>query len=109
MRLTPALVIAAQAFAIEPWASIPRVASSMTETSRPAVRASIADQATLLSTTTVSGLTGAITDVNVTLTIHHTRDSNLAVTLISPDGTYVQLINHNGGTGANFINTKLDD
>jgi subtilisin-like proprotein convertase family protein len=70
---------------------------------------SIADQSTILSTATANGLNGAITDLNVTLSLNHTRDSDLAVTLITPDGTYIPLINHNGGTGANFVNTTLDD
>ncbi|HEY4309282.1 MAG TPA: proprotein convertase P-domain-containing protein [Pirellulales bacterium] len=69
----------------------------------------VADMATTLSTAVATGLAGAITDINVSLTLHHTNDSDLNVTLISPDGTYVPLINHSGGSGANFINTTLDD
>src|SRR6185295_16034873 len=61
------------------------------------------------STLTVGDLHGAIIDVNVNLTIQHTRDSNLTVTLISPTGTSVSLISHNGGNGANFTSTTLDD
>jgi len=70
---------------------------------------SIADQSTILSTLTINGVSGAISDLNVNLTLHHTRDSDLAITLISPDGTYIPLTNHNGGTGANFLNTTFDD
>ena len=69
----------------------------------------IPDQSTILSTATANGLNGAITDLNITLSINHTRDADLAVTLISPDGTYMPLINHNGGSGANFVTTTLDD
>ena len=63
----------------------------------------------LTSTLAVGVLNGSIMDVNVNLTIHHTRDSNLTVTLISPSGTSISLISHNGNTGANFLNTTLDD
>jgi subtilisin-like proprotein convertase family protein len=58
---------------------------------------------------TVSGLSGAITDVNVTLNITHPFDSNLRVLLTDPFGTRVTLFANVGGSGDNFTNTVLDD
>ena len=48
-------------------------------------------------------------DVNVQLTISHTRDQDLDVYLISPDGTRVQLFTDVGGNGDHFTGTILDD
>ena len=73
------------------------------------VNKSIGAVATVLSTTVADDLAGAITDLNVNLTLNDTKDSNLSVTLIGPDGTSVVLLNHVGGTGVNFVNTTLDD
>ena len=73
------------------------------------VQKPVSGASTILSNTIVDDLSGAITDVNVNLTIDDARDSNLSVSLIGPDGTSVNLINHNGGSGVNFVNTTLDD
>ena len=43
----------------------------------------------------------------VTLNITHTRDEDLDVFLIAPDGTRVQLFTDVGGTGDNFTGTTL--
>jgi subtilisin-like proprotein convertase family protein len=69
----------------------------------------IPDVSTITSTMTLSGLATTISDVNVNLTMHHTYDSDLVVTLTSPAGTLVTLINRAGSFGQNFINTTLDD
>ena len=69
----------------------------------------IPDQKTITSTTTVSGVLGPISDVNVKLTIHHTFDRDLVITLIAPDGTKVTLASRNGSSADNFINTVFDD
>lgn len=61
------------------------------------------------STLTVSGFTGVLTDVNATLNLTHTFDSDLIVKLKSPAGTEVTLINRVGNDGDNFSNTTLDD
>ena len=50
-----------------------------------------------------------IHDVNVTLDITHTWDSDLFVYLESPTGTFVVLLDRVGGGGKNFIATTLDD
>jgi len=52
--------------------------------------------------------TWPVTDVNVNLSITHTYDSDLVVTL-THNNTTVTLINRRGGSGDNFTNTTLDD
>jgi subtilisin-like proprotein convertase family protein/subtilisin family serine protease len=69
----------------------------------------IGDNATFTSNTTVSGVAGAVNDVNVTVNITHTWDADLNVYLIAPDGTRVELFTAVGGSGDNFVNTVLDD
>ncbi len=51
----------------------------------------------------------SILDVNVKLDIAHDFDGDLVVTLTSPAGTVVPLINRRGGAGKNFTNTFMDD
>jgi subtilisin-like proprotein convertase family protein len=55
----------------------------------------------------VSGLTGTLQDVNITVAITHTYKGDLRVTLIHPDGTQVILHNQTGGSADN-INTTFD-
>ncbi len=69
----------------------------------------ILDKNTTKGITQVSGVARPITDVNVRLNIAHTYDSDLTVTLISPDGTRVKLFQDIGGAGRNFTGTVLDD
>lgn len=69
----------------------------------------ISDNLTQSVSVNVSGLVGLLTDVNVTLNITHTWDSDLAILLVSPAGTRVQLVNNRGGSGDNFTGTILDD
>jgi subtilisin-like proprotein convertase family protein len=45
---------------------------------------------------------GFVSDVNVRVRLDHTRDSDLMLTLISPDGTPVTLARNRGAAGANF-------
>jgi subtilisin-like proprotein convertase family protein len=73
------------------------------------VPVTIPDLKTITSTITVSGATGTIGDLNVNLTLHHTYDSDLVITLISPTGKTVTLANKNGGSGDNFLGTIFDD
>ena len=54
------------------------------------------------------GTTSEITDVNVTLNITHTWDSDLILTLTSPGGTSVILSDQNGSSGDNYTNTVFD-
>ncbi|MCX7425571.1 MAG: proprotein convertase P-domain-containing protein [Planctomycetia bacterium] len=70
---------------------------------------SIPDLTTVTSTLAVAGLSGGITDVNVTLDITHAYTSDLEVYLISPTGARVQLFDGVGADGDNFTDTTLDD
>ncbi|WP_298349223.1 proprotein convertase P-domain-containing protein [uncultured Dokdonia sp.] len=49
-----------------------------------------------------------LTDVNVTVDITHTWDSDLTIELVAPDGTVVELANAVGLSGDNFTNTVFD-
>jgi subtilisin-like proprotein convertase family protein len=51
----------------------------------------------------------AISDLNVTVAVSHTYDSDLRMWLVGPDGTAVPLVNRRGGSGDNFGNTTFDD
>jgi subtilisin-like proprotein convertase family protein len=61
------------------------------------------------SNLTVSGLTGNVTFVSVNVSLAHTRDSDLKISLVAPNGTEILLSNRHGGTGANYTNTDFDD
>lgn len=50
-----------------------------------------------------------ILDLNVRLNLTHTFTSDLRVSLISPLGNEITLVNRRGGSGDNFVNTVLDD
>ena len=50
-----------------------------------------------------------INDLNVSLNISHTYDRDLTVTLTSPTGQVITLVNRRGGAGDNFSNTVFDD
>ena len=63
----------------------------------------------LSSTIAVSGLSGNISQVTVSLDITHPFDSDLVVVLVSPSGAQVHLVNNEGRSGRNFINTTFDD
>lgn len=62
----------------------------------------IPDPGAVTSSIPVSGLTGPIAKVDVLLQINHSYDSDLAATLVAPDGTTVNLFNHDGQNGQNF-------
>ncbi len=53
--------------------------------------------------------TARIRDVDITLNITHTWDSDLSASVTGPDGTSVTLFGGVGGSGDNFTNTVLDD
>ena len=50
-----------------------------------------------------------IADLNLTMSLSHTWDSDLRVTLIGPDGTQITLVNRRGGSGDNFATTFNDE
>ena len=65
--------------------------------------------ATYTSTLTVAGGDFNITDVNVSLDISHSWDSDLTISLTSPAGTTVVLSDGNGNGDDNYTNTVFDD
>jgi len=67
------------------------------------------DYMTITSDLLAGGLAGTATDIDVTLDITHTWDDDLAVFLISPSGTRVELFSNVGGSGIDFTSTILDD
>jgi subtilisin-like proprotein convertase family protein len=69
----------------------------------------ITDLSTISSTVNV-GDAGPINDVDVSLTLLHTADGDLDISLIGPNGsTEVNLSSDNGGTGNDYTGTKFDD
>lgn len=62
----------------------------------------IADASTIESTNVVAGFTGTLMKAGVALWLTHTWDSDLSLTLISPDGVEVDLSLRNGGSGDNY-------
>jgi serine protease len=50
-----------------------------------------------------------IDDLNVTLNLTHTFDSDLAISLVGPDGTTVPLFTRRGGGADNLTGTMFDD
>jgi len=71
--------------------------------------AAIPDGANTKFTRTISGLSGVITDLDITVNLTHPSDGDLYITLISPAGTPIILSNYLGDTGDNFTNTTFDD
>ena len=59
------------------------------------------------STSVIAGM--AITDVNVTVTLTHTYDKDLQISLVAPNGKSVQLFNRRGGSADNLTGTTFDD
>ncbi len=51
----------------------------------------------------------SISDLNVRVSLTHTYDSDLTITLTSPTGQVVTLFNRRGGSGDNLTNTGFDD
>jgi subtilisin-like proprotein convertase family protein len=64
---------------------------------------------TVSSSIVVSGLSGTVQDVNVSLNVYHTYDNDLRITLFAPDGTAVRLFNRHGGSSNNILGTTFDD
>ena len=79
-----------------------------TFTSSQTVNISSNQTSTVSTSVDASGLSGKVTDVNVTFDIAHTWDSDLEVTLISPEGERIQLFDQVGDDGDNFSGTTLD-
>jgi large repetitive protein len=69
----------------------------------------ITDLSTLNLPVFVSGQSGTISDVNVSLNLNHTWVGDLEISLISPTGSQMMLSNRRGGSGDNFTGTIFDD
>lgn len=69
----------------------------------------IPDVSTINVSIPVSGVTGTVCKVTVTLNINHTWDSDLDVFLIGPGGQIAELTTDNGGLGDNYTGTVFDD
>lgn len=72
-------------------------------------RLSIPDQSTATSELDVSGLSGTVLDMDVSLDISHSDQKDLDVFLISPAGTRVELLTDVGNFGDGVNPTTLDD
>ncbi|MCA9040172.1 MAG: proprotein convertase P-domain-containing protein [Planctomycetaceae bacterium] len=57
----------------------------------------------------ITGVDGKIRDINLNLNIEHDVIGELAMTLISPNGTRVELTTSQGGFEDNFTGTTFDD
>jgi subtilisin-like proprotein convertase family protein len=69
----------------------------------------IVDGGTITSIANVAD-SGPINDVNVSITLLHSADGDLDISLIGPNGsTEVDLTSDNGGTGNDFTGTVFDD
>ena len=68
----------------------------------------IFDNQTVYDTINVS-TPGKVVDLNVNLTIYHTWDSDLSISLIAPGYAAIDLSSGNGTSGNNYINTTFDD
>ena len=66
------------------------------------------DNATVSADFTVSGVPAIPTDINIGLDIAHTWVGDLVVTLTSPSGTSVELLNNMGGPGFGCAGNDLD-
>lgn len=72
--------------------------------------AAIADSTTMTSTLAVSGVTGTLASMTVTVNISHTYAADLDVYLISPSGARVELFTDIGiGNQGLGVNVTLDD
>jgi MYXO-CTERM domain-containing protein len=60
-------------------------------------------------TVDLTGATGQITDVNVTVNITHPWVGDMEISLISPAGTEVMLADNRGSSGDNYNATVFDD
>ncbi|TAN71371.1 MAG: hypothetical protein EPN17_01670 [Methylobacter sp.] len=69
----------------------------------------IPDAGAISSTLNVNGMSGPITDLNVSVNIDHSWDMDLDVYLVTPSGQQIELFTDVGGGGSNFTNTILDN
>ena len=73
------------------------------------VPSDILDLSKALHELEVTGIQGAVTDLDIRIRLTHTYDFDLALTLISPSGRRVLLVDNTGGSGDNFTDTHFTD
>ncbi|HPE83241.1 MAG TPA: proprotein convertase P-domain-containing protein, partial [Aequorivita sp.] len=83
-------------------------ANAQTFTQSTQVPISTGAPATYTSTLNVPA-TGSITDLNVDMDIAHTWVSDLIISLTSPDGTTITILDYAGSCSQNNIDVVLDD
>jgi len=64
---------------------------------------------TITSSLSVSGIESKIKFIRVKLNIIHSYTDDLSISIISPNGERLNLVNSTGGSGDNFIETIFDD
>ena len=111
------LGLAVVALSVVLYFAVPRAAEALVvsaaDTSLPAPISAHAPAGTpglTTSTLDVSGVEGLLVDVKLTTEITHAASGDLAISLVSPAGTRVELSNGNGGEAADvFAGTIWDD
>jgi subtilisin-like proprotein convertase family protein len=83
--------------------------TAATYTSTNVPKTIITDTATIVTSTLPVDFSGQVGKIQATINISHTYDSDLTITLISPDGTRVILSAIHGSSGDNYTNTVFDD
>jgi len=66
------------------------------------VNLGIVDSGSVTSSIAVAGITTPIKKVTVSLHLTHPSDEDLDISLVSPDGTTINLTSDNGGTGEDY-------
>ena len=67
------------------------------------------DAGSLISSIINFASDNVINDINVTINLNHTWNSDLDIFLTGPDGTVVELSTDNGDSSDNYIDTVFDD
>jgi subtilisin-like proprotein convertase family protein len=83
--------------------------STFTTVEATEVPVDIIDQRKALHTMTVANAYGVILDLNIKVRLTHTFLNDLALTLISPSGRRVLLVDDTGGSNDNFTDTEFTD
>lgn len=71
--------------------------------------AATVDNDTIQSSIVVSGVSGLLRDVDVTLNVTHPSLADLEIFLVGPAGTRIALVNEGIATGSDLANTVFDD
>ena len=72
------------------------------------VNKNIVDLSRTISVLTINQAS-TIADLNISMNLSHTYDSDLKITLVAPDGTQAVLVNRRGGSSNHFTNTVFND